>query len=156
MAQNIPFMLLNVFLRDFYPGPKNFGRWDPKIICKAVCMCVLVLFLRRGSTVVRKFSNHSMKQRLFSFIQWLFLSACCFLGTSRSWTTTESVSWPPTTTDVSICFLFHVLNKLSVCTCMYIFLGASQSSSLEFLFLLFSVKALGLGTLCMPDECYNT
>lgn len=72
------------------------------------------------------------------FIQWVFLSVCCCLATARSWTTTESVSWPPATTDVSTCFLFHVLNKLSVCTCIYILLGASQSSSFRvFVFIVF-------------------
>lgn len=87
------------------------------------------------------------------FIQWVFLSACCFLATARSWITTESVSWPPATTDVSTCFLFHVLNKLSVCTCYASSSGHHSHHPLEFLFLLFSVEALGLGTLCMPDEC---
>lgn len=115
-------------------------------------MCVLVLFLRRRSTVVRKFSNHSMKQRLYLFSEcfWAFAAAWPPQGAEQR--LSQSPGLLPPRMSVPVFFIMCSINFL----CAHVYTSSSGHHShhpLEFLFLLFSVKALGLGTLYIPDEC---
>lgn len=58
----------------------------------------------------------------------------------------------PPRMSVPVFFFMCSINFL----CAHVYASSSGHHShhpLEFLFLLFSVEALGLGTLCMPDEC---